>query len=320
MSILEHFPLISQQTNISWDGHNPNATMNCVPTSILAGLMYLHGVTALDAAEWNTDHLLDMAYPEGYQGGTMASKFVEACASFGDVLAPLSGNPGTLIEAAHRAIQAGHPVVFTEPDPYVPSSWGWTHVCVWYSEQPGQLTALDPWPGRPIIKSDAEWMQLVQFNQIWTLSKKEEEEDMPQSISLSSPLVGDYFTGSETQWTCRQTGKTIQGAILAYYTTGGRAGELCGLTELGLPKGNAIPLPDVAGGLYQNFERGVLVLDPSHKNDNPPGSGAVYHAHLYQGVGVDPLVAPLEAEVAALKAGVDPALQAKIAAALKDLS
>ena len=100
----------------------------------------------------------------------------------------------------------------------------------------------------------------------------------------------------------------IGGAILAFYQGYGNAAS-CGLTFLGLPKSNERPIggyPGYAhlagqGIVLQFFERGVLVYDPQHQVDSPPGAGPVYLAHLYTGAGVDPMVGKLEAQITAMQ-------------------
>src|SRR6266568_298653 len=118
-------------------------------------------------------------------------------------------------------------------------------------------------------------------------------------IDLSTPGVSNYFTAAQMGWNCRQTGKNIHGEILATYQSYGNSG-LNGLTHLGLPLSNEVPL-DTSGAVKQYFERGCLVYDVAHKYDKPPGAGQVYTAHLYGGLGEDPLVPELQAQVAQLK-------------------
>ena len=49
----------------------------------------------------------------------------------------------------------------------------------------------------------------------------------------------------------------------------------------------------------QFFERGVVIYDPAHLVDNPPGAGPVYLLHLYNGgPGTDPRIAQLQAALA----------------------
>lgn len=101
------------------------------------------------------------------------------------------------------------------------------------------------------------------------------------SIDLSNPTVAAYFDlVNNNQWQCKENGYIIHGAILAYYQSlGGNA--FCGLTYLGLPKSNEIPL-DADGNVMQIYERGLAYYDPQHTFDNPPGAGSVYHAHVPQ--------------------------------------
>ncbi len=118
-------------------------------------------------------------------------------------------------------------------------------------------------------------------------------------IDITTPGVNNYFTAAQMGWNCRQTGKNIHGEILATYQSYGNSG-LNGLTHLGLPLSNEVPL-DTSGAVKQYFERGCLVYDVAHKYDKPPGAGQVYTAHLYGGLGEDPLVPELQAQVAQLK-------------------
>ncbi|HYU75724.1 MAG TPA: hypothetical protein VEL31_23885, partial [Ktedonobacteraceae bacterium] len=57
-------------------------------------------------------------------------------------------------------------------DPYMPASSGYTHVCAWYADGQGTLTAMDPWPARPVVHSDAEWEAVMRFNEIWIAEKE----------------------------------------------------------------------------------------------------------------------------------------------------
>jgi hypothetical protein len=150
--------------------------------------------------------------------------------------------------------------------------------------------------------------------------------DQSIMIDLSNSTVASHFTGDNNQWTCKETKFNLHGEILAFYKGyGGTA--LCGLTHLGLPLSNEISVPNRPGIVYQAFERGVLIFDPSHIIDNPPGSGRVYLLHIDKGLGMDPRVAKLQAENANLKEQLDTntqaqqiiSLEAKIALAVKDL-
>lgn len=310
MAALDGFPMVSQLTAITSDGRpSENAPFDCVAASICAGVMWLHGVKEVNQ-DYNPDLFKDKAYGENlHNEGTAAAAYVPYCKSLGIDLWVFKGIPGVLVREAHQQIQAGHPVIFTEPDPYVSASLGWSHVCVFYSEEPGYLVAMDPYIARPVRRTDQEWTQLLLDNEIWILEKG---EAMPAPLDLSQPAVAQHFSAKDAgTWLCTQTGKIIYGEILAYYRTCG-ATAMHGLLDLGLPVSNEIA--DGPGGITrQHFERGVLRYDPEHKMDNPPGAGHVYPAHLYSGSGQDPAIAKLQAQITTLQSQpAAPQLQAAL--------
>lgn len=100
------------------------------------------------------------------------------------------------------------------------------------------------------------------------------------SIEITDPVVAGYFAGtSDDTWQCKQTGHIIQYGILHFYQSYGR-NAFCGLTYLGLPRSNEVPVANLPGVVKQQFERGWLVYDPAHKLDHPPGAGEVYLMQL----------------------------------------
>lgn len=155
--------------------------------------------------------------------------------------------------------------------------------------------------------------------------------NQPMSIDLTNGVVAQYFSSSGNVWKCTN-GFVIGGLILVFYRGfGGDA--LCGLTYLGLPTSNEIGVSGHPGLVYQRYERGVLAYDPQHIIDSPPGAGDVYCMHIDSGLGQDPQIAKLQAQVldlqkqivglqgadtSALQAQVA-ALQGKIVQAVKDL-
>lgn len=300
--------------------------MDCVAASIGAVILWLQGKTAWDD-QINPDKLKDAAYGENYTGGTSAAAYTAFCASLGFALRSVSASdPVQVINLARQLVSQGTPAIFTEIDPYVdtnlPAYEGWTHVCVFFGEDAAGLTALDPYIAQPVYKSNASWASALRSYQLWIVEEQE------VTISLSDPAIGSRFTnaGSEAdpQWKSAVTGKVIHGAILNYYQTVG-AKPYSGYSLYGLPKSDEIPL-DNESATKQFFERGVLAYDPHGKYSPPLGAGSVYALELYtDGPGTDPAIADLESQIAALKAGSDDpsqvaALQAKIAAAIKDLS
>ncbi len=348
MATLANFPLVSQLTDITSDGlPSNNAQLDCVAASIGAAILWYEGKTAWDET-LNPDKLKDFAYGETYKGGTAATAYVAFCASLGYHLYAINGTPGALVTDVHQQIQAGHPVIFTEPDPYVSASLGWSHVCVFYAEDSGTLTALDPYIAKPVKRTDNEWTQLLLFNQIWIL---ERNEDVPKILDITDPTIARYFelaSSDGLNWRCRATGKIVQGGMLEDYRTNGL--PLCGLSIKRLPMSNEIPIEllPVVGAKYahlagkgivvQFYEAGAYVYDPHHLVDNPPGAGAVYPLKLYDQsnpAGQGPIVtalqqqiAPLQSQIAQLEAQIAQAgnpqaiaaLQARISKAIADLS
>jgi hypothetical protein len=119
-------------------------------------------------------------------------------------------------------------------------------------------------------------------------------------ITLDTPRVSQYFDGSPNVWRCKKNGYFVGHAILSFYQKfGGDA--LCGVTYLGLPLSNETAVSGHPGVVYQRFERGVLAYDPQHTIDSPPASGNVYCMHIDSGLGQDPRIAQLQAQIAQLQ-------------------
>jgi hypothetical protein len=131
----------------------------------------------------------------------------------------------------------------------------------------------------------------------------------PSMLSLSNPEVAKYFSqGTGHAWKC-SNGFVLQDALLDFYCS--MTGAVGGLTDLGLPLSNEVYGHTAAGTCYQLFERGVLVYDPNHVVDFPPGAGMVYIGKVSQfmpsGGGPDAddaALAAAQAEVASLNAQV----------------
>jgi hypothetical protein len=294
MAVLAKFPMVSQLTATTSDGKpSNNAQMDCVPSSIGAVILWLQGKSQWDDAI-NPDKIKDAAYGEGYTGGTAASAYVAFCKSLGfDLYSVDTASASQSVSSAHSLLAQNKAAIFTEKDPYVPASYGWSHVCVFYADAAGELTAMDPYIGKAVTKSDAEWEQVLLGNQLWLVTPLEENV-----IDINSPNVGNFFeeTGA-THWKCKSNGNIIQYGILAFYCRNN------GLLMFGLPLSNEVTL-NAQGDAKQYFERSCLVYNPSHSLDNPPGSGSVYTAHIYSdnALGEDPLIPKLEATITQLQA------------------
>jgi hypothetical protein len=322
MTMLQNFPMVSQRSTVTGDGKaSEDALYACVAASIDALCRYL--LNTPENSVFNPDKFKDAAYGDAWIGGTSAEAYIPFCKSLGINLYPVSvAGPQAAVAKAHQLIGEGKPVIFTITDPYVdvnlPQYSNWTHVEVWYADEPGGLTAMDPWLAQPVFKSDGTWQLLLRSDRLWLA---ERIDDMPPPITLGNPVVASYFTqSSATSWHCTKTNKALQDAILAYYQYCG-VSNLHGLLDLGLPVSNEIPIEKIdasyqslagSGIVVQFFERGVLIYDVKHLIDNPPGAGSVYCAHLYGLPGQDPLIKDLKAQIATLQGQEMPQLHAAI--------
>lgn len=295
MAELVNYPFVNQLNSPTLDGRaDENKWFNCVICSILSAMLYrkpeLRG-------HIEPDSIKDAVLGEGYQNeGTDAHWFVNYVAKYGLKLYPIECQ-GSVAQEAHKLIESGYPAIFTEIDPYVntslPQYAGWTHVCSFFKEIPGGLAAMDPFGGKLVEKSDAAWSSVIVGKELWTVELEQ--------IVINIQQVAGYFTENDAHhWTCKATGKVLQYAILDAYKSYGNA-DLCGLSFLGLPRSNEIQIEHLGpkyqhlagkGIVVQVFERGDLVYDTGHLLDSAPGiSGAVYPAHIYDGVGADLLAA-----------------------------
>lgn len=103
----------------------------------------------------------------------------------------------------------------------------------------------------------------------------------PMMIDLTNSTVARYFENESGSWKCKQTGFTIHGGILQFYSSfGGNA--LCGLTYLGLPLSNEIAFEPGKPMVKQYFERAVVAYDPQHLEDDPPLAHDVYLMHVHE--------------------------------------
>lgn len=294
MAVLKGFPLVSQLSSVTSDGHvSENALFDCVPASIGAAILWYEGKTAWDD-QINPDKLKDAAYGDAYTGGTAAAAYIGVCKQLGYNLYPINGDAATLVQKSHEIIRSGKPVIFTEPDPYVPASYGWSHVCVFYAEAPGNLTALDPYIAAPVQRTDADWMNKLSFNQIWII----EPLGGLKMLQLSDPM-GKYFTDAGNGvWHCPSKNVNLGYGHLAFFR------QYEGI--FGLPLINETHLsvfPD-PGNTIMIYERAIAIYDPGHvvPGQAPPGGGAVYLVHIDGGIGQQIIAKPL---MVALQSQID---------------
>ena len=106
-----------------------------------------------------------------------------------------------------------------------------------------------------------------------------------------SPLFNTFFKKvDDRHWQCKQTGKHITLGMLDYYKTLSFDPQHQ-LPSIGLPLSDEIYVhrSDSAQVSYLLCERGAMIYDPRHVNDNPPGSGQVYLGHINSGIILDVL-------------------------------
>ncbi len=126
----------------------------------------------------------------------------------------------------------------------------------------------------------------------------------PMIFDESSPLFSSFFTKLDNQhWQCKQTGKHIALGMLDYYKTLSFDPQHQ-LPSIGLPLTDEtyVPRADKAPLSYLLCERGAMIYDPKHVNDNPPGSGQVYLAHIDSGIILNVLQKPVQDQLATVKA------------------
>lgn len=316
MTTLANFPMKDQLTEpagpLDADGRNDNPRFNCVATSFAAAIQYLTGKTV------RGEELKDAAYGDKYQGGTSLSRYIDSAADRARALYGVTATPynssdtAALIRQARTWLRQGFPVIAT-----IPSAWGTahseaalkspnfsTHVVCFNTENGTAMGAMNPWGGFQQNEPDSWWEGRLCYGQVWKIYKQAvpPTESEPNFVALDLQHSLGYFSqaGSDTgKWNC-SNGKTVMGAILAFYRSFGfRA--LCGLSYLGLPL--TLELAPIAGynGRVQVFERGAVAYDPQRKFDNPPGVPAsfdpCYTAHIEGGPVFDALVASIKAQL-----------------------
>lgn len=322
MSILANFPHVSQQTSITGDNKpSENALFDCVPASIAACILWYKGFLNWNV-NINPDKLKDAAYNDAYTGGTAASAYTAICKSMGFNLYPIeNASPYAAVAKAHSLIQSGLPVIFTQQDDYS-TNRNFTHVCVFFAEGSGNLTALDcfPTPNGAIIQySDSVWASRLRSTEIWSISPINALE--VQMLQLTDPMGRFFVAKAANIWHCSKTNADIHDAHLDFFR------KYEGIT--GLPLTSEIYLASMPGTSIQIYERGIAIYDPSHHIDNPPGSGPVYLLHIDEGTGQEiiakPLTDALNAKVSQLteelaKAGDTSALHSQITTLQNELA
>jgi hypothetical protein len=293
LTTLQNYPNYSQ---LSARTNGPN---DCVPTSIKDAVKYLTG------EELDLDGMVTAVYGPNYHGFTSAKAFVPYIAQHGVKLFPIDGDNATLVKALHEQIQALRPCLLTEPDPYAPLHPDWSHVLSVYREDPGTITARDPYSVHDVTHTDTEWQSLLEFREIWAMESLNptQQGDLPV-LQLTDPM-GQFFTQVDaSHWHCNPTNVDLIYGHLAFYR------QYQGI--FGLPRFNEIYLASMPGTAIMVYERAIAIYDPVPRhatNEAPPGASVVYLMHTDgggTGIGqqqiAKPLLAALQAQVAQLQA------------------
>jgi len=157
---LPNFPMKSQRRS-----PDANQDFDCVVTALASALQFELG------RDFEPNVIKDTVMGKAYVGGLSAAEFVTYAAQQGAHLSHIDGQPATLVQYAHHILQQGHPVIATEPDPYANPALNWSHVIVFFGWDTASLTAMDPWTGEALTKTDNQWAALLQFGQIWVVEK-----------------------------------------------------------------------------------------------------------------------------------------------------
>src|SRR6266852_2147054 len=140
-----------------------NRNDDCVPTLIADGVEYF------THKHFDIETVLDAVYGKGYRGLTSPGAFVGFCRSHGVRLWKVDELTGTALVASVRLnIQAGHPVIGTEKNPY--GNPNVTHVIAFYKEEKGLIWAHDPFGAKIIEHTDSEWAGILLNHEIWVMS------------------------------------------------------------------------------------------------------------------------------------------------------
>lgn len=204
--------LLNNYPNVNQLSAKINGPFDCTPTAIIDGMEYLTG------QHIDIDAMVTACYGPNYHGATAARAYVAFCAAHGVLLAPIDGDPATLVVELHRQIQAGHPCLLTEPDVYAPAHPEWSHVLSVYGEEPGALTARDPFSTHDVTHTDADWARILEYREIWIL------EELIVALAIDMPEVAALFRQLDTHhWQSKATGRILQYGLLDNYKANGLA-------------------------------------------------------------------------------------------------
>lgn len=176
--------------------------------------------------------------------------------------------------------------------------WGWQTYAWSYGAWESRAHIQQYNNGQSIDGASVDFNRSIKsdFGQ-WMIGQGGEVEDMP--LLLTDPMGKLFIQDKDNDqvWHCAKTAQQVIYAILAFY----RQNQ----GQYGLPRTSEFKLPAYPNAKFQVFERAILVYNPQHDFDNPPGAGDVFLAHIDGGVGqqviAKPIVDALNQQITVLK-------------------
>ncbi|GLV60769.1 hypothetical protein KDH_75880 [Dictyobacter sp. S3.2.2.5] len=242
---LSNFPMKSQRSE---DPTQANREYDCVATSIAACIQFLTGQPTTGS------QLKNSIYGASYIGATYVSDYVAEAARRGVDLHTVDGEMSTLLSRIRAELAQGHPVVAAELDPYVSASLDWTHMIAFYGCSATTLTAMDPYIAQPVTKSDADWLKVLKYNEVWPMSKQ------PPALVKHVPAG---WKDDGTTLTAPNGKVVVKGFRDYILTHGWDSDDLPLENEQGVAQlevGN----PGLGGGTRQRFRRTTLEWSATH--------------------------------------------------------
>ena len=100
------------------------------------------------------------------------------------------------------------------------------------------------------------------WDALWSYLQSTPATEDDTMLQLTDPM-GSYYTSTAADvWTCQKNNLQVRGAILVYYRIINGAPRLVKTAEQ----------TNIPGVVWQEYECGILVYDPTKKLDNPPNA------------------------------------------------
>lgn len=133
------------------------------------------------------------------------------------------------------------------------------------------------------------------FDELYAYLNRNSQGGADMPLQLTDPFAKAFFQDQGGKgWYCTKTGKFIGGAIQTFYR------QIQGAPRLPLTN----ELNDVPGIAYQIFECGIIIFDPDHKVDAPPGFDRCYLVKYSDALVQRYLVQPIKNQLAIAQAQI----------------